>query len=104
MAIPSRQPHELSPAAAHRRRTHRPIHPDQTQLTTWYTERAVKFIEQNKDRPFFLYVPHSMPHVPLHVSAKHKDKSGAGLYGDVIMEIDSVRRRNPRSPQALRPG
>jgi len=62
--------------------------PDQTQLTTWYTERAVKFIERNKDRPFFLYVPHNMPHVPLHVSAKYKDKSGAGLYGDVIMEID----------------
>ncbi len=62
--------------------------PDQTQLTTWYTERAVRFIEQNKDRPFFLYVPHNMPHVPLHVSDKFKGKSGLGLYGDVIMEID----------------
>jgi len=62
--------------------------PDQTKLTTWYTERAVKFIEKNKDRPFFLYVPHSMPHVPLHVSDKFKGKSKQGLYGDVIMEID----------------
>ncbi len=62
--------------------------PDQTQLTTWYTERAVKFIEGNKDKPFFLYVPHSMPHVPLFVSSKFKDKSGAGLFGDVIQEID----------------
>jgi arylsulfatase A len=62
--------------------------PDQTKLTTWYTERAVKFIAKNKDHPFFLYVPHSMPHVPLHVSDKHQGKSGAGLYGDVIMEID----------------
>jgi arylsulfatase A-like enzyme len=62
--------------------------PDQTKLTTWYTERAVKFIEKNKDRPFFLYVPHSMPHVPLHVSDKFKGKSNQGLYGDVIMEID----------------
>ncbi|MDB6030165.1 MAG: arylsulfatase family protein [Verrucomicrobiales bacterium] len=62
--------------------------PDQTKLTTWYTERAVKFIEKNKERPFFLYLPHSMPHVPLHVSDKHKGKSGSGLYGDVIMEID----------------
>ncbi len=61
---------------------------EQSQLTTWYTERAVKFIEKNKDRPFFLYVPHSMPHVPLHVSAKFKGKSKQGLYGDVIMEID----------------
>jgi len=62
--------------------------PDQTQLTSWYTERAVKFIEKNKERPFFLYVPHNMPHVPLHVSDRHKGKSGYGLYGDVIMEID----------------
>jgi arylsulfatase A-like enzyme len=62
--------------------------PDQTKLTTWYTEHAVKFIEKNKDRPFFLYVPHAMPHVPLHVSEKFKGKSGRGLYGDVVMEID----------------
>ncbi len=62
--------------------------PDQTQLTTWYTERAVRFIEKNKDRPFFLYVPHSMCHVPLFVSDKFKGKSGKGLFGDVIMEID----------------
>src|SRR5262245_41852054 len=62
--------------------------PDQSQLTTWYTERAVKFIEKTRDRPFFLYVAHSMPHVPLHVSDKFKGKSERGLYGDVIMEID----------------
>jgi arylsulfatase A len=62
--------------------------PDQTQLTTWYTERSVKFIEKNKDRPFFLYLPHSMAHVPLFVSDKFKGKSEQGLYGDVMMEID----------------
>ena len=62
--------------------------PDQTQLTTWYTERAVKFIEKNKDKPFFLYLPHTMPHVPLHVSDKFKSKTQQGLYGDVIEEID----------------
>lgn len=62
--------------------------PDQSQLTTWYTERAVAFIEANKDRPFFLYVPHSMPHVPLFVSDKFKGKTARGLYGDVIAEID----------------
>lgn len=61
---------------------------DQTHLTTWYTERAVKFIEKNKHRPFLVYVPHSMPHVPLFVSEKFKGKSERGLYGDVIMEID----------------
>ncbi len=61
---------------------------DQTQLTTQYTERAVSFIKKNKDNPFFLYVPHSMPHVPLYVSDKFKGKSKHGVFGDVIMEID----------------
>ncbi len=62
--------------------------PDQSQLTTRYTERAIDFIERNKDRPFFLYFPHTMPHMPLHVSEKYKGKSARGLYGDVIEEID----------------
>src|SRR5260221_3235326 len=62
--------------------------PDQTQLTTMYTERAVAFIDQHREQPFLLYVPHSMPHVPLHVSEKFKGKSERGLYGDVIEEID----------------
>ncbi|MEM1122826.1 MAG: sulfatase [Bacteroidota bacterium] len=61
---------------------------EQSQITTQYTERAVNFIEKNKDQPFFLYVPHSMPHVPLYVSDKFKGKSKGGLYGDVIEEID----------------
>jgi arylsulfatase len=63
-------------------------HKDQEQLTTLYTERAVKFIEKNKNRPFFFYLAHNMPHVPLHVSDKFRGKSERGLYGDVIMEID----------------
>ncbi len=61
---------------------------DQAQLTTQYTEKAVAFIEANQNQPFFLYVPHSMVHVPLFVSDKFKGKSGAGLFGDVMMEID----------------
>ena len=61
---------------------------DQELLTTQYTERAVKFIEKNKDRPFFVYLPHSMVHVPLYVSDKFKGKSGVGLFGDVMMEVD----------------
>ena len=61
---------------------------DQDMLTTRYTERAVRFIEKNKDKPFFLYLPHSMPHVPLGVSGKFRGKSAQGKYGDVIMEID----------------
>lgn len=61
---------------------------DQEQLTTRYAERAVDFIGRNKERPFFLYVAPNMPHVPLFVSDKFKGKSGQGLYGDVIMELD----------------
>ncbi|MBL9186433.1 MAG: sulfatase [Opitutaceae bacterium] len=61
---------------------------DQTQLTTRFTERAVAFIERHKAKPFFFYLAHPMPHVPLYVSDKFKGKSQQGLYGDVIMEID----------------
>lgn len=60
----------------------------QSMLTTWYTEYAVDFIRRNKGNPFLLYVPHTMPHVPLFCSDKFKGKSGAGLYGDVITELD----------------
>ncbi len=61
---------------------------DQKKLTEKYTENAVDFINRNKNDPFFLYVPFSMPHVPLFCSKKFEGKSGAGLYGDVMMEID----------------
>jgi len=61
---------------------------DQAKLTTLYTEGAVKFIEKNKDRPFFLYLSHTMAHVPLGVSEKFRGKSEQGMYGDVMMEID----------------
>lgn len=64
------------------------LNPDQTKLTSTYTEKAVDFIRRNKERPFFLYMPHAMPHVPLHVSERFRGKSGQGLYGDVLMEID----------------
>ena len=60
----------------------------QDQLTTQYTEHAVDFIARHKDGPFFLYVPHAMVHVPLHVSDKFRGKSGYGLFGDVMMEVD----------------
>lgn len=61
---------------------------DQAELTNLYTEEAVKFINENKGNPFFLYLAHSMPHVPLAVSDKFRGKSEQGLYGDVLMEID----------------
>lgn len=61
---------------------------DQTKFTTDYTTRSVNFIKKNKNKPFLLYLAHSMPHVPLAVSDKFKGKSQQGLYGDVMMEID----------------
>lgn len=61
---------------------------DQTTLTKRYTESAIDFITENKDKPFFLYVAQTMPHIPLYASPDFKDKSARGLYGDVIEEID----------------
>jgi arylsulfatase A-like enzyme len=61
---------------------------DQDKLTTDYTERAVRFIDQHKKEKFFLYLPHSMVHIPLGVSDKFRGKSKQGLYGDVMMEVD----------------
>ncbi len=60
----------------------------QDKLTTLYTEKAVDFINRNADQPFFLYVPHTMGHIPLGVSDKFRGKSEQGFYGDVMMEID----------------
>lgn len=61
---------------------------DQTQLTKWATEQAVDFIKRKHESPFFVYLAHSMPHVPLFCSENFQGRSGVGLYGDVIMEID----------------
>ncbi|WP_250149307.1 sulfatase [Flagellimonas sp. 389] len=61
---------------------------DQYTITKRYTEESVKFIKENTDKPFFLYLAHSMPHVPLFASQDFQDKSKRGLYGDVVEEID----------------
>jgi len=61
---------------------------DQTTITKRYGEQAVQFIKQNKDNPFFLYLPHNLPHVPLFRSQEFQGQSERGLYGDVIEEID----------------
>ena len=61
---------------------------DQTTLTERYTREAVRFIAENRDNPFFLYLPHSFPHVPLFVSPRFDGRSDAGLYGDVVETID----------------
>ena len=61
---------------------------DPAELTRMYTDEAVKFIGANKERPFFLYLPHTMLHVPLGVSEPFKGKSNWGEYGDAILELD----------------
>lgn len=61
---------------------------DQRTITTEYTERAVRFIDRHKKQPFFMYLAHTMVHVPIAVSDKFKGKSKQGLFGDVMMEID----------------
>ena len=65
------------------------LDPDQSQFTRRITDRAVQFIERHQKEPFFLYVPHIMPHVPISVSEPWKGSSRRGLYGDVIQELDS---------------
>ena len=62
--------------------------PDQALFTNRFTQRAVQFIERNAERPFFLYLPHVMPHVPIFASEKFKGRSALGLYGDVMEELD----------------
>jgi arylsulfatase len=62
--------------------------PDQSRFTRRLTDLAVEFIAQHQHEPFFLYVPHVMPHVPIHASPEFKGNSSAGLYGDVIEELD----------------
>jgi len=61
---------------------------DQASLTQRYTERAVQFIRRHRRRPFFLYFPHTFPHVPLYASEGFRGTSLRGLYGDVVEELD----------------
>ncbi len=61
---------------------------DRDTLTQQYTKKAVEFLSQPKEKPFFLYMAHSYPHIPLHASTSFRGKSNLGLYGDVVEEID----------------
>ncbi len=61
---------------------------DQNTLTKRYTEEAISFIKKNKNKPFFIYLPHAMPHAPVHASDQFRGKSANGIYGDAIEEID----------------
>jgi len=62
---------------------------DQVTLTKRYTDEAIAFIRKNKTRPFFVYLPHTMPHIPIFATDEFKGKSQRGLYGDVIEELDA---------------
>ena len=86
---------------------------DQRTITKRYTEEAVKFIQQaqkqgDQAKPYFLYLAHNLPHVPLFRSEKFKDSSLAGIYGDVIQEVDwsvgqvlkAVKEATEKSPKA----
>jgi arylsulfatase A-like enzyme len=57
-------------------------------ITKRYTEKSIEFIQKEQENPFFLYLPYTMPHVPIDASEKFKGKSDAGLFGDVIEELD----------------
>lgn len=61
---------------------------EQSTLTGRYTDAAIAFIKKNRNKPFFAYIPHNMPHVPINASPAFRGKSKQGLYGDVIMEVD----------------
>lgn len=61
---------------------------DRNTLTQSYTRQAVSFIERSKEQPFFLYMAHSYPHIPIHVSKEFRGKTRLGIYGDVVHEID----------------
>lgn len=62
--------------------------PDQRELTKRYTDETIQFIEENQEEPFFVYLAHTMPHVPLYASEDFEGTSDFGLYGDVVEELD----------------
>jgi arylsulfatase A len=79
--------HYRVPVLEDEREVERPA--DQRTITRRYTEKAIAFIRANRDRPFFLYLAHSMVHIPLFVSDAHRGRSPAGPYGDAVEEIDA---------------
>ena len=63
------------------------------EMTELYTIEALKFIQANRDKPFFLYLAHAMPHIPFDASPRFKGKSARGLYGDAVEELDDSTGR-----------
>ena len=74
---------------------------DQRTITRRYTDEAIKFITSNKDRPFFLYLPHSMPHIPLYVPDDAYDADPANAYKCVIEHIDAETGRSTKTLKDL---
>lgn len=75
---------------------------DQDRLTERYSEEAVKFLREHKDKPFFLYLPHTAVHVPLHPGAKFRGRSSNGIYGDWVEEADASTGRILDTLRALK--
>ena len=86
--LPKPQRPDFPPLPLYSRDAVLTVNPDQSQLTGEYTRRALAFIEANRDRPFFLYLPHSMPHVPIFASERFRGRSRHGLYANVVEEVD----------------
>jgi arylsulfatase A len=84
------QRNELPPIPLMRNKDILEREPDQAQLTTRYTDEALRFMKDARSRrqPYFLYLPHTFPHVPLHTSPQQSGRSLRGLYGDTVEELD----------------
>jgi arylsulfatase A-like enzyme len=74
---------------------------DQTQFTQRYTQEGIRFITENRNKPFFLYLPHNMVHIPVHASAEFAGKSKLGIYSDAIQELDWSTGEILKTPRAL---
>ena len=80
---------DMTPLALWRDRQQiEPSPADQTTLSARYTDEVLEFLLKNQDKPSFVYLPHTFPHIPLHASAAQSGRSNAGLYGDVIADLD----------------
>lgn len=79
----------IPPLPVYRNETVVETDPDQSQFTHRFTQAAIDFIGSHRDRPFFVYIPQVMPHVPIFASAAYQGKSARGLYGDVVQELDA---------------
>jgi arylsulfatase A-like enzyme len=81
---------DMAPLPIWRNREIASPHPvDQRLLTPRFTDEAVAWIEAHAAAPFFLYLAHSFPHIPLHATPEQAGKSDAGLYGDVVADLDA---------------